>query len=202
VQHQQQQALQPQLPDNPGGFTVPSSQGSQDPNVVNLNSSAASANSQGLSGDSQATTGGQPIANNTSFGNANSAQQSTSPFGQNTAGGNPTFGGGAVVGVASMSKEHTIRIYNKKKAYNEWQFIYNPTMDRANVLQRGPYQPTTIGGAQVGTPASQMSGQQQSGFGPRQNNVSPEPTAPQQTLPQQSPQPQTDGNPTAQDQQQ
>jgi len=71
--------------------------------------------------------------------------------------------------VASVSKEKTIRIYNKKKTYNEWVFIYNPMMDVANVLLRGPYQPTTIGGTQVGTPASQMNGQQpngqQGGFG-------------------------------------
>ena len=63
--------------------------------------------------------------------------------------------------MASLSKDPTIRIYNKKKKYNEWQFIYNPIMDQANVLLRGPYQPITIGGAQIGTPAGQMNGQQQ-----------------------------------------
>ena len=87
---------------------------------------------------------------------------------QNTTGGSQTFGGGAIVGVASLSKDPTIRIYNKKKTYNEWQFIYNPIMDQANVLLRGPYQPTTIGGAQMGTPAGQMNGQQQSAFGQQQ----------------------------------
>ena len=86
-------------------------------------------------------------------------------FGQNSAGGGQTFGGGAIVGVASLSKDPTIRIYNKKKKYNEWQFIYDPTSDRTNTLLRGPYQPPTIGGAQVGTPAGQMNGQQQSPFG-------------------------------------
>ena len=72
-------------------------------------------------------------------------------------------------GVASLSKDPTIRIYNKKKTYNEWQFIYNPMMDVQNVLLRGPYQPMTIGGAQIGTPASQMNGQQQGAFGQQQN---------------------------------
>jgi hypothetical protein len=45
-------------------------------------------------------------------------------------------------------------------------------MDQVNVLLRGPYQPTTIGGAQVGTPAGQFNqsgqgafGQPQGGFG-------------------------------------
>ena len=73
------------------------------------------------------------------------------------------------MGVASLSKDPTIRIYNKKKTYNEWMFIYNPMMDVQNVLLRGPYQPTTIGGAQIGTPASQMNGQQQGAFGQQQN---------------------------------
>ncbi len=68
--------------------------------------------------------------------------------------------------MASLSKDPTIRIYNKKKTYNEWQFIYNPMMDTTNTLIKTPYQPTTIGGSQVGTPASQMNGQQQ-------NNQSP-----------------------------
>lgn len=48
-------------------------------------------------------------------------------------------------------------------------FIYNPMMDmQQNVLLRGPYQPMTISGGQVGTPASQMNGQQQSGTGQQQ----------------------------------
>ena len=87
--------------------------------------------------------------------------------GQNTAGGSQTVGG-AIVGVASVSKDPTIRIYNKKKKYDEWVFIYNPIMDQTNVLLRGPYQPPTIGASQVGTPAGQMN-QQQNGFGQQQN---------------------------------
>ncbi len=105
-------------------------------------------------------------------------------FGQNTAGGNQTFGGGAIVGVASLSKDPTIRIYNKKKKYNEWQFIYDPMSDVANVLLRGPYQPLTLGGAQVGTPAGQINGQQQSPFGQQQNTFGQQPgSTPQQTGP-------------------
>lgn len=92
-----------------------------------------------------------------------------STFGQNSSGNNQVFGGGAIVGVASVSKDPTIRIYNKKKTYDEWQFIYNPVMDQQNVLLRGPYQPTTIGNTNIGTPAGQLNGQQQGAFG-QQNN--------------------------------
>ena len=53
---------------------------------------------------------------------------------------NQTFGGGPIVGVASTSKEKTIREFNKKKKYNEWQFIYDPTTDRGGLIST-PYQP-------------------------------------------------------------
>ena len=36
------------------------------------------------------------------------------------------FGGGPIVGVASTSKAQTIREFNHKNHYNQWQFIYDP----------------------------------------------------------------------------
>jgi hypothetical protein len=101
----------------------------------------------------------------------------------NTGVGGQTFGGGAIVGVASKSKDPTIRIFNKKKTHDEWQFIYSPMMDQGNVLLRGPYNGQTYGGAQIGTPAGQLNrgqagqqpggtSQQPGGFGqqnPQQN---------------------------------
>jgi len=86
------------------------------------------------------------------------------------------FGGGPIVGVASTSKESSIREFNKKKKYNEWQFIYDPTADRGGLL-RTPYQPALqianqINGqpgqnGQPGSPNSNGSsfGQPSSGFG-------------------------------------
>jgi type II secretory pathway pseudopilin PulG len=52
-----------------------------------------------------------------------------------------TFGGAPIVGVASTSKEKTIREYDKKKKYDEWQFVYDPTLDRGFLITT-PYQPT------------------------------------------------------------
>ena len=145
--------------------------------------------------------GASPFANTFSLGTsapATSSQQGSAtgnqPQSGGTASGNQTlgqtFGGGAIVGVASVSKDPTIRIYNKKKTYNEWQFIYNPIMDQPNVLLRGPYQPTTIGGAQVGTPAGQMNqsgqgafGQQPGSFGQQQSTFGQQQNSPQQTSP-------------------
>jgi type II secretory pathway pseudopilin PulG len=140
------------------------------------------------SGFGSPTTSGTTVGPASSSGNAlgsgttptsatsNSSQSSAANTGQGgTSGGlQQAFGGGAVVGVASTSKDPTIRIYNKKKTYNEWQFIYNPVMDQANVLLKGPYSPTTVGGSNIGTPAGQLNqpnqqqspfGQQNSGFG-------------------------------------
>jgi type II secretory pathway pseudopilin PulG len=52
-----------------------------------------------------------------------------------------TFGGAPIVGVVSLSKDTTIREFDKKRKYSDWQFIYDPTMDRGGLI-RTPYQPT------------------------------------------------------------
>ncbi len=135
------------------------------------NTFSLGSNNNGSNNNGQATTGdansgtANPGTATTPGGTANS------PFGQNNS-ANQVFGGGAIVGVASLDKDPTIRIFNKKKTYNEWMFIYDPTQDRNNVLLRGPYQPQVLGGAQgqtTGTPANQLNGQQ-SPFGQQNNN--------------------------------
>jgi len=55
-------------------------------------------------------------------------------------GNGPTFGGMPIVGVASASKEKSIRVFNKKDHYNQWQFIYDPSTDRGGLLST-PNQP-------------------------------------------------------------
>jgi type II secretory pathway pseudopilin PulG len=61
-------------------------------------------------------------------------------------GGNQVFGGGPIVGVVSVSKDKTIRIFSKKEHYNEWQFIYDPTTDRGGLITT-PNQPLVQTGA-------------------------------------------------------
>ena len=107
-------------------------------------------------GGSDQNTTDQTGSNNTIFGN--------------TGVGGQTFGGGAIVGVASKSKDTTIRIFNKKKTYDEWVFIYSPQMDyQSNVLLRGPYNGQTFINTQIGVPAGgfnpQNPGQQSGQFG-------------------------------------
>ena len=55
-----------------------------------------------------------------------------------------TFGGGPVVGVVSASKKDSIREFNHKKKYDEWQFIYDPGTDRGGLLST-PNQPPLQG---------------------------------------------------------
>jgi type II secretory pathway pseudopilin PulG len=64
------------------------------------------------------------------------------------AGGAQVFGGGPMVGVASTSKDKTIRIFNKKDHYNQWQFIYDPSSDRGGLLTT-PNQPALQGATAV-----------------------------------------------------
>jgi type II secretory pathway pseudopilin PulG len=61
------------------------------------------------------------------------------------------FGGGPIVGVASISKAQTIREFNHKNHYNQWQFIYDPTMDRGGLITT-PAQPPL----QVNAPIQQQ----------------------------------------------
>jgi len=111
--------------------------------------------SQGQAGSTGASQTGNPAgqagSNNTIFGNSGVGGQ--------------TFGGGAIVGVSSKDKASTIRVFNKKKKYDEWVFIYSPMLDRQNTLLRGPYNGQTMSGGQFGTPAGQLNQNNQTSFG-------------------------------------
>jgi hypothetical protein len=69
--------------------------------------------------------------------------------------GGQVFGGGPILGVASVSKATTIREFNRKNHYNDWLFIYDPSSDRGGLLN-APAQPDLnkgLGGAtQPGAP--------------------------------------------------
>jgi type II secretory pathway pseudopilin PulG len=89
-----------------------------------------------------------------SSANPSAAGSSGSPFGSP----GQVFGGGPLVGVASTSKKETIREFNKKKRYDQWQFIYDPGTDRGGLLN-APGQPPLQGVTMQGPTVPQ------SGFG-------------------------------------
>ena len=69
--------------------------------------------------------------------------------------GGQVFGGGPILGVASVSKATTIREFNRKNHYNDWLFIYDPSSDRGGLLN-APIQPDLnkgLGGIQGVQPA-------------------------------------------------
>ena len=51
--------------------------------------------------------------------------------------------GGPIVGVASTSKDATIREFNHKKKYKDWAFVYDPAQDGRLITT--PYQPQLPG---------------------------------------------------------
>jgi type II secretory pathway pseudopilin PulG len=98
----------------------------------------------------------QPAAGDASQTGSDASDSNSpgTPVAENSSGANglsgTTFGGAPIVGVASVSKDPTIRIFDKKKKYNEWQFVYDPTMDRG-LLIKTPYQ-QQVGFGVMGTP--------------------------------------------------
>jgi type II secretory pathway pseudopilin PulG len=77
------------------------------------------------------------------------------------------FGGGPIIGVASASKAETIRQFASKNHYNEWNFVYDPSLDRGGLIT-GPAQPLQgLGGlnGQQGLNGATAGTQGQNGFG-------------------------------------
>lgn len=86
------------------------------------------------------------------------------------ANGSPqVFGGGAIVGVASANKDKTIREFNKKNHYNQWQFIYDPSTDRGGLLMT-PNQPPLQNTAQNQQQNGQNGANQNQEFGSSPGN--------------------------------
>jgi hypothetical protein len=104
---------------------------------------------------------------------SDASQPSSSGQGQgnDSSSGQPLVSGGPIVGVASLSKDKTIREFNKKKKYNEWQFVYDPTTDRGGLITT-PYQPALAAfGAPAALNGAQPAGTNTSPFGGTNNGT-------------------------------
>jgi type II secretory pathway pseudopilin PulG len=123
----------------PGFSQGPASTGNK---AFSSNSGFGQTQNQPASGDASQT--GSDAGDSNSSGTASENSSGSGGL------GNVTFGGAPIVGVASLSKNPTIRIFDKKKKYNEWQFVYDPTMDRG-LLITTPYQ-QQVGFGVMGTP--------------------------------------------------
>jgi type II secretory pathway pseudopilin PulG len=149
-------------------------------------------------GDTSTTGDGTTSANSTASTNADSSGSNTPPADGSQQSGNsgssnspftsvsgqpgdPNFGGGPIVGVASTSTKESVRIYNKKDHYNDWLFAYNPQADRGGLIV-GPYQPPLLAAipepnapAVLPTPSGSMPGV----FTPGTTPMNPPPPQPQ-----------------------
>ena len=123
-------------------------------------SSSPTSASPGAPGTTNLTTDSSGNSANSAAGTIGPGGNSTGPTG--TA-GNPissnqlsgqTFGGGAIVGVSVPSQKESLKEFEQKDHYNEWQFVYDPTMD-----------PTLRGGAGNGA-ATGIPGATGTGFNP------------------------------------
>jgi type II secretory pathway pseudopilin PulG len=117
-----------------------------------------------------------PSANPDSDSNPDSAGSSSSNGNSGASSGagsgfnGPTFGGGPILGVASISKEKSIRVFFEKNHYKDWLFVYMPMADRGGLLTGpvNPGMPTLNGGSLQG-----VSGTFGQGQGPAQSSGVP-----------------------------
>jgi hypothetical protein len=125
----------------PGGFgpsAIPAGQQSPQPgDQAGAGQDANATQNTNAAQNDQAAPGGTVVQ-------ASPQQQ---PVTQADPAGQRVFGGLGIVGVVSTSKLKTIREFNKKDHYNQWQFIYDPSTDRGGLLMT-PNQPPLQGALQ------------------------------------------------------
>jgi hypothetical protein len=160
-----------------GGSSGVNSSGvfSQSSSGFGNSNSGFGANSNSQTGPNQQGANAVPGADPTqdpSSQSSSSQAQGTGPQGATGSGGQQPFGGGAIVGVASVNKNTTIREFNHKKKYNEWQFVYDPASDRGGLITtpnqpalQGFSQPALNGAQPAGTPSSAFGSSNGSSFG-------------------------------------
>src|SRR5271170_6354867 len=142
---------------------------SQSPGSSGNSNSGLGAGSNSPTGPDQTGTGqpgtGQPGTNSASGSDSSQAGQTSGGQGDTNSGGQQLVASGPIVGVASLCKKTTIREYNHKKRYNEWQFLYDPTLDRGGIITT-PYQPSLAAFTQPGLNGAQpAAGTNSSPFG-------------------------------------
>jgi len=131
------------LPGAPGVALPPSAQG---------NTGTSAAPDAGLGGGEAP---GQPVDQTGTSGatgkpgDTTGASTPDATAGSSNPGGltGQTFGGGAIVGVVSTSKDETIREFGGKNHYDKWLFVYDPSVNRAGTLITTPQQPSLKGAA-------------------------------------------------------
>jgi type II secretory pathway pseudopilin PulG len=172
---------------NSSGVFAQSSGFGGNANSGNSNSGfGASSNSQTPSG--QQGTNAAPGSDSTQ---ASSQETPGKEQGDSSSGSQQPIASGPIVGVASVIKKPTIREFNKKKKYNEWQFLYDPSNEPRSGLITTPNQPLLQGVGMQPLQNGQPAGASSSSFGqPTGLNNNSNPMAAPAQPPSNPPQPQ------------
>ncbi len=128
-----------------GGFSQPSTVGANSGFGANSNSSGQNQQtaSNPQTGPDTSQSGSQPSSDGSGTNPSGTGNSASNPLGSGQ------IIGGPIVGVASLSKDNTIREFNHKKKYKDWVFVYDPAMDRGGIITT-PYQPQLQGFGQQG----------------------------------------------------
>jgi len=115
-----------------------------------------------LQGSSTPGPGAQPTPDGRTTLNTNPGQSglsggnslgslSTQNISNGLGGTGKQFGGGAIIGVASVSKGTGIKEFNDRANYDEWLFVYDPRLEQASAAA-GAVSASATGGIVVASP--------------------------------------------------
>ncbi|MGA8762707.1 MAG: hypothetical protein WB562_07570 [Candidatus Sulfotelmatobacter sp.] len=134
-----------------GAFSQSSSFGGTSNSAFGAGSSSPTSFGQPGTNPTSGTDASQQVSSQTA-GTSGSGQVS-GPASDVSSSQQQVFGGGPIIGVASASpsKEPSIREYNHKRKSTEWQFVYDPAIDRGGLITT-PYQPLALSFGNVNQP--------------------------------------------------
>jgi type II secretory pathway pseudopilin PulG len=133
----------------------PSAFGGQSGGIQQAGGAGAQNSGGSGSGSGDSNTSSSASGSGDSSSSNGSASNSSSSSASGLSG--QTFGGGPILGVASLSKEKSIFVFFEKNHYNDWLFVYVPQADRGGLLT-GPISTSLLAGGLMGAVPGQAAG--------------------------------------------
>ena len=104
--------------------------GSDEWRIIHFGEQTAKAKQLGLSTATNPGTMGTPASQLGASSTPTGSNPASGPFSRTGSRGQQrTFGGGAIVGIASTSEKESLKELDGKNHYNQWEFVYDPTLD-------------------------------------------------------------------------
>lgn len=118
----------------------------------------------GLSGStpsgspSPSPSGGPSLGGGSAFGQGgqtgSNGSLTTSNISNGLGGTGQQIGGGAIIGVVSVSKDSGIKEFNGNSQYNQWMFVFDPRLEQSTAVFGG----SALAGIQIAGPTATSSG--------------------------------------------